>query len=104
MEILENVEPDDKVLAACQKLKNAGYTLALDDFIYAPHFEPLLELADIVKVDFLVSGPENRGKMAGHFLARGIQPLAEKVETREEFIEAKTKGFSFFRGIFSANR
>ena len=53
IEVLENVEPDREVLAACKKLKKDGYKLALDDFIYAPKFKPLLELADIVKVDFI---------------------------------------------------
>ena len=32
VEILETVEPDDLVMAACQRLKEAGYMIALDDF------------------------------------------------------------------------
>jgi c-di-GMP-related signal transduction protein len=100
VEILESVEPDEAVINACKKLKNAGYTLALDDFVYAPQFEPLVELADIVKVDFLVSNPEEREKMAGFFLSRGIQPLAEKVETHEDFLRALHQGYAFFQGYF----
>ena len=32
VELLEDVEPDAAVLAACRRLKDAGYRLALDDF------------------------------------------------------------------------
>ena len=33
VEILENVEADDLIIAACERLKLAGYTIALDDSI-----------------------------------------------------------------------
>jgi len=31
-EILESVEPEDRVIAACKRLRAAGYRIALDDF------------------------------------------------------------------------
>jgi len=34
VEVLEDIEPDDEVLAACQRLRKAGYTIALDDFVF----------------------------------------------------------------------
>ena len=37
VEILESVEPDDLVMAACQRLKEAGYMIALDDFAVDDH-------------------------------------------------------------------
>ena len=36
IEILETIEPDEKVIEACYRLKNQGYTIALDDFVYTP--------------------------------------------------------------------
>jgi len=33
VEVLESVEADGLVLAACQCLKEAGYLIALDDFV-----------------------------------------------------------------------
>ncbi len=100
VEILETVEPEPEVLEACRRLKQRGYTLALDDFVYEPRFEPLVELADIVKVDFMVSGPEERREMARAFIPRGIKMLAEKVESREEFQEARDMGYDLFQGYF----
>ena len=32
IEILEDIEPDEAVIKKCQELKEAGYTLALDDY------------------------------------------------------------------------
>ena len=54
VEILETVRPSKTILEACKKIKAAGYILALDDFVFEPRFRPLLELADIVKIDFLI--------------------------------------------------
>jgi hypothetical protein len=42
IELLETVEPDDEVVAECERLVSMGYTLALDDFVNAPGYEPLL--------------------------------------------------------------
>ncbi|MEM6366633.1 MAG: signal transduction protein, partial [Planctomycetota bacterium] len=51
LEILEDIEPDDEVLAAITDLKHQGFKIALDDFVYRPELEPLLPLADIVKLE-----------------------------------------------------
>lgn len=100
IEILETVEPDEEVVAACKRLKQMGYQLALDDFIYHENFEPLLDLADIVKVDFLQSGPGERQRMSSLLRRRGIRMLAEKVETREEYEQALAMGYELFQGYF----
>ena len=51
VEILESVKPDDLTIAACQRLKEAGYMIALDDFDINDPREVLTEFADIIKVD-----------------------------------------------------
>jgi len=100
IEILENVEPDEEILGVCRKLKAGGFLLALDDFVYAPKYQPLLELADIVKVDFLVADQKARKRLAASLIPRGIKLLAEKVETIEDFQQAVSLGYSFFQGYF----
>lgn len=102
VEILETVEPDPEVIAACQKLKQAGYLLALDDFVYDERYEPLVEMADIIKVDCLATGKEAQAALARHLNQNHKQTLllAEKVETREAFQEAVDLGFTYFQGYF----
>lgn len=100
VEVLETVEPEEEVLAACRRLKKQGYLLALDDFVYHARFQPLVDLADIIKVDFMVSGPEERREMAEAFIPQGKKMLAEKVETHQEHRQALDMGYSLFQGYF----
>ena len=94
VEILENVEPDEEIVAACQKLKQAGYTVAMDDFVsYEEKFEPLINLTDIIKIDFIEADAEDRKALVEMFQPRGIKLLAEKVETKEEFDQAAEMGY-----------
>lgn len=100
IEILETVDPDEDVLDACRRLKRAGFVLALDDFVAKPEYEPLVDLADIIKIDFMITPAPERARMARDFNHRGIRLVAEKVETREDFIEGRDAGFTYFQGYF----
>ncbi len=101
IEILEDVEIDQELLSRCKEIKNRGYTLALDDFVYsAIDNNPLLSLVDIIKVDYRDTTPEERQKIVDRFKDTDIKLLAEKTETIEEFREAKKLGFSYFQGFF----
>jgi c-di-GMP-related signal transduction protein len=101
IEILEDIEPDETLLKACRELKKAGYTLALDDYtIHNEAQRSLLELADIVKVDFMQSTPEESRAIVQKFGNGRGKFLAEKVETLDEFKSALSMGYSFFQGYF----
>ncbi len=100
IEVLETVEPDDQVVEACRNFKKEGYKIALDDFIHKPSFEPLLSIADFVKVDFISSKSKERKLYAQHFIPRGLQMLAEKVESHEDVQEGMNVGYSLFQGYF----
>ncbi len=100
VEILESVEPDDLVMAACQRLKEGGYMIALDDFAMDDKREPLTDVADIIKVDVQSTSPEDRAAMIKKYGPWRCRMLAEKVETREEFMAAKKAGFAYFQGYF----
>jgi len=100
IEILETVEPEPAILDACRRLKAEGYTLALDDFVGQPGFEPLLELADIVKVDVLGMSPERIEAVFAALHPYGCQLLAEKVEDRSVFEHTCELGFALFQGYF----
>ncbi len=100
VEILETVPPTPEVLGALRKLKDAGYTLALDDFVGQPEHTPFLELADIVKVDVLALGEERMGEVARSLGGRGRMLLAEKVETAQMHDKALDVGYHLFQGFF----
>jgi c-di-GMP-related signal transduction protein len=100
IELLEVVEPDADVVASCERLRAAGYTLALDDFVYTPRHEPLLELAEIVKFDVLGPSLEEIGRALEPISHRRLTLLAERVETAEIHEACARMGFSLFQGYF----
>ena len=99
-EILETVEPEDRVIAACKRLKSSGYLIALDDFAPNDPRIPLCEFADIIKIDVRATRPEERAGMMRRFASPKCKMLAEKIETPHEFQQARDMGFTYFQGYF----
>ncbi len=100
VEILEDVEPTDDIVASCKKLKDEGYELALDDFVYAKKFDELLQLSDIIKIDFRLTPLPDIEIMIDSLKKYNCRLLAEKVETYEEYEKAIALGFEYFQGYF----
>jgi EAL and modified HD-GYP domain-containing signal transduction protein len=100
VEVLESVPADDLVIAACQRLKAAGYLIALDDFVANDPRQALTDFADIIKVDMKLTTAAERAALVKQYGPWRSRMLAEKVETREEFIEARNAGFLYFQGYF----
>jgi EAL and modified HD-GYP domain-containing signal transduction protein len=102
IEILEHVSADEAVVSACRKLKSDGYTLALDDFIFDRQdhdYTPLIELADIIKIEFPLTDKHKQRVLLDQYRGKKLF-LAERVETREEFMEAIQMGYDLFQGYF----
>ena len=100
IEILEDVRPTKEVLAACRELSAEGYRIALDDFIYDKSLEPLIKIADIIKIDFRLTPVDTIRKTLQRLTKHKVKLLAEKVETYDEFEKAAKLGFSYFQGYF----
>jgi EAL and modified HD-GYP domain-containing signal transduction protein len=102
IEILESVEPNSGLIALCRGIHERGYTIALDDFVSSPEFEPLTHLAQLIKVDVLATARPEQERLLSAYQPRGIAMLAEKVETHEEFEWAHGAGYDYFQGYFFA--
>jgi c-di-GMP-related signal transduction protein len=100
VEILEDVEAVEPVVEACRELRRMGYQLALDDFIYRKDLEPLMALAGIIKIDFMLTPREERADLVSRLTPYKVKLLAEKIETHEEFRQALDMGFDYFQGYF----
>jgi c-di-GMP-related signal transduction protein len=100
VEVLESTVADGEVISACRRLKQAGYFIALDDFVLSPRSEPFLPFADVVKVDFRTTREQERETLVRHLAPRGIKLLAEKVETHEDIRAARETGYTYFQGYF----
>ena len=103
IEILETVQVTDDIIERLKELKQEGYRFALDDFHYHPGAEPLLPLADFVKLDVLAHTPEELAKLVKTVRRHPVKLVAEKVETLEQFKHCQSLGFDFFQGYYFAH-
>lgn len=102
IEVLENVKVTPKLISALKDLREAGFTIALDDYVFNPELKVLEAFADMIKIDILAVGPKMLMEHVGTLKAKGVQVLAEKVETREQFEFCKRIGIDYFQGYFFA--
>jgi c-di-GMP-related signal transduction protein len=100
LEILEDVPANEALISACKRLKAEGYTIAVDDIVSATDRIELVELANIIKVDFQLANTEQQKEIAARFARSHVQLLAEKVETHEQFHAALKMGYKLFQGYF----
>jgi EAL and modified HD-GYP domain-containing signal transduction protein len=100
LEILEDVVPDEQLIAGMRELARQKYIIALDDFVYREELVPLLEIAHIVKLDVMGVSREALEQRVAQLKPYKLKLLAEKVETHEEFELCKALGFDYFQGYF----
>ena len=102
LELLESLQVTPELVERCRLLKEDGFTLALDDHEFDPVYEELYSIIDIVKVDLLLSPVEHLSEMLEHLSPYPFKLLAEKVETREEYLRCRDMGFELFQGYYFA--
>ncbi|WP_069998609.1 EAL and HDOD domain-containing protein [Cellulosilyticum sp. I15G10I2] len=99
IEILENIKITEKIINLCRKFKSQGYMLALDDFVFSEEYIPLIEMADIIKVEFSVVNQLEQHRLINKYKDK-VKFLAEKIETRAEYEIARKMGYDYFQGYF----
>jgi len=101
IEILETVSPSDEVYKACQTLYHQGYHLALDDFVYKPEWHRFFKLVKLIKFDIQATALNELSPLIEELKThKNLKILAEKIETKAEFLQAKKLGFHFFQGYY----
>ncbi|MFL0811017.1 MAG: HDOD domain-containing protein [Agarilytica sp.] len=102
IELVERAEINDRFIDSVKAWKNKGFRFALDDFEFTEEWGPLLELADVVKVDVLGVDPRVIEARINSLKNFPCKCLAERVETEDEFNLFKSFGFDYFQGYFLA--
>ena len=100
IEVLENVEIDSRVIANLKELSKLGYIIALDDFVFSDEWTPLVEFADIIKLDILEMGESRTRELINQLKPYNVRLLAEKVETYAEYQYLLELGCNYFQGFF----
>lgn len=101
IEIPKTVTPDPDIVKRLEKLRAAGYRIALDGSLCSESPE-ILRLANFAKVDLNASDWHTTERSVASIFNKypPIRLIAERVETREQFVACKDIGFDCFQGQF----
>ncbi len=102
LELVGTHSADPALLGALRDARDAGFKIALDGFRLSPGLEPLLALANVVKLDIRALSGATLVKQVNELRGRGLTLIALKVESREEYEACRAMGFDGFQGYFFA--
>lgn len=97
----EDINVDLRIINNIKELKQLGYTIALDDFMFTDEWRPLLEYADIIKLDVLQMSEQETLDIIKQLKHYPIKLLAEKVESHQQYEQLLELGCDYFQGFFS---
>ena len=100
IEVLETIKVDDLLISSLVDLKKAGYKIALDDFVFDDSYIPLMDIADIIKLDVLHQSKQQILDQLQSLQSFKGQILAEKIDNKEQFKMCVDLGFDYFQGFF----
>ncbi|MDB6106523.1 MAG: hypothetical protein JWO52_6522, partial [Gammaproteobacteria bacterium] len=100
IEVLEDVRAEPEVVEGIRKLRARGHRIALDDYSTQVSDPRLLEFADIVKLEITHPPAGELARLVKELKPRGVQLIAENVETPEDFEACVALGFAGFQGYF----
>src|SRR5690606_33861002 len=100
LEVLPSAPADDDLVGAVRGLREAGYTVALDDFDFRDSLRPLVETATIVKLDLQALGRPGVEANVRRLRGYNVRLLAEKVETHDDLAFCRELGFDYYQGYF----
>jgi EAL and modified HD-GYP domain-containing signal transduction protein len=98
LEVLETIDRDAEAIAGVRRLSGMGYQIVLDDFVWTDGAQPLVELADIVKIDVLALEWDEVLETIGLCRPYDVRLLAEKIEDNKMMRRCVDEGFDLFQG------
>lgn len=88
------------LLETFRKLKDQGFDIALENFEMVPELEPLLDLADYVKVDVSEKSEAALRATMDYLKRYFVEPIASGISTKEQLRFCSALGFTGFQGTF----
>lgn len=100
LEILETVECDERTGEAMDRLKKAGYRIALDDFPPEWIDKACVGHSHYVKFDVIQAGIDRVTEAVAVAHRAGLKVIAEKVEEWDDYDRLRAAGVDYFQGHF----
>ncbi|MCW8895052.1 MAG: EAL domain-containing protein [Sulfurimonas sp.] len=102
--ILDDINLTEKTIAKIIQYKKRGFKLSIEHFDSSAQmitkFSRLFNYIDIIKMDVVLSEPENLEKVMAKFKGTRIKLLAENIETKEDYKKYLDMGFDYFQGYY----
>jgi c-di-GMP-related signal transduction protein len=102
LELPGTISVTPELLKRCKTLKDGGFELSLDDHDFNPGYDLLYKVVNLIKIQPFRVSIEQLTAAVKNFRTYPVKLLAEKVETREEFLQCRGLGFDLFQGFFFA--
>lgn len=99
VEITDSTHYDIELEEGCRRLARAGYHIALDDFLWFPGAEKVLQIASTVKVDVRRHGVDHALALAERVRPFDVRIVGHKLETEAALGRCMDAGFDLFQGF-----
>jgi len=100
IQVLDDLPATPEVLDALRALRARGHKIAVGDFSSRQSKRGLLDVADIVKVALSREQDADLEATVRELKGRGLELIAEEVESVEQFERCMALGFDAFQGDF----
>jgi EAL and modified HD-GYP domain-containing signal transduction protein len=97
-EVLGDIVVDEPLLQTLRGLHQQGYRFVLDDYTDNEAYRALLEIADYVKIDMLVTPEEEVRRLVPLLRQRQVALMAERIETQMIQELCQSLHFDYFQG------
>ena len=97
-EVVGDIVVDEPLLRTLSQLRQQGYRFVLDDYRDNEAYQALLDVADYVKIDMLVTPEDEVRRLVPPLRKRGLALIAERIETQAIQDLCQTLKFDFFQG------
>ncbi len=100
LNISENIQLTENIISKIIQYKKRGFILSLEHFDSSAKmlakFNILFNYIDIIKMDVVLSEPENLEKVMAKLKGGRVKLLAQNIETKEDLKKYMEMGFDFF--------
>ncbi|WP_370280967.1 EAL and HDOD domain-containing protein [Pontibacterium sp.] len=100
IEIPATIKPTKEIVKAILSLARDGYRLVLDNYTNDPHFDPILKIVHMVKVDVSALSDKEMHECVSRLRFFKVTPIAIKIESGDKLLSCSQMGFKLFQGHF----
>jgi c-di-GMP phosphodiesterase len=101
LELRADERVDDELVEVLREVRDAGFRIALDGFTETSP-DKLLDLVDAVKIDVRDLGEDELESASNLARGRGLEVIADGVQTRDRYGFCRGLGFDAFQGQYFA--